>query len=179
MNWLARIIFFKFLGWKFEGEAPVHLKKAVFIVVPHTSWHDFYLGLLVRRIMKMNIAFVAKKELFKFPFGWYFKWMGGTSLDRTPGQNKVEAIAQIFGEKESFLLAIAPEGTRTKVLKWKTGFYYISKLAKVPIVMVAFDYGTRTVKVSNPFSPTDNEELDFLNMQVFFKGAVGKVPHYS
>ena len=179
MNWLARIIFFRFLGWNLEGESPVHLKKAIFIVVPHTSWHDFYLGLLVRRILKLNIAFVAKKELFRFPFGWYFKWMGGTSLDRTPGQNKVEAIAQIFGKKESFLLAIAPEGTRKKVLKWKTGFYYISKLAKVPIVMVAFDYGTRTVKVSKPFSPTDNEELDFLNMQVFFKGAVGKVPQYS
>ncbi|HET8855473.1 MAG TPA: 1-acyl-sn-glycerol-3-phosphate acyltransferase [Salinimicrobium sp.] len=117
MNWLARIIFFKFLGWSLKGEVPVQLKKAVFIVVPHTSWHDFYLGLLVRRIMGMNIKFVAKMELFRPSFGWFFKWMGGTPLDRTPGQNKVEAIAQIFNEKEDFLLAIAPEGTRKKVLK--------------------------------------------------------------
>lgn len=179
MNWLARIIFFKLLGWNMSGVAPIHLKKAVFIVVPHTSWHDFYLGLLVRRIMRMNIKFVAKMELFKAPFGWYFKWMGGTPLDRTPGQKKVEAIARIFKERKEFLLAIAPEGTRKKVLKWKTGFYFISKEAGVPIIMVAFDYGTKTVKISAPFSPTWDEEQDFYFMQQFYAGVKGKVINYS
>ena len=179
MNWLARFIFFKLLGWKCEGKAPVHLLKAVFIVVPHTSWHDFYLGLLARRIMRMDIKYVAKMELYKPPFGWYFKWMGGTPLDRTPGQNKVEAIAGIFKEKEKFLLAIAPEGTRKKVLKWKTGFYYISKEAGVPIVMIAFDYGRKTVKISEPFYPTWNEEQDFGFMRQFFSEVKGKVTHYS
>lgn len=179
MNWLAKFIFFRLLGWDLKGKAPVHLQKAVFIVVPHTSWHDFYLGLLVRRILKMDIKFVAKKELFKPPFGWYFKWMGGTPLDRTPGQKKVEAIAGIFREKDKFLLAIAPEGTRKKVLKWKTGFYYISLAARVPIVMVAFDYGTKSVKISEPFIPSGREEQDFSYMQDFFAGVKGKVPHYS
>ena len=127
----------------------------------------------------MDIKYVAKMELFKPPFGWYFKWMGGTPLDRTPGQKKVEAIAQIFNEKEEFLLAIAPEGTRKKVLKWKTGFYYISKATGVPIVMIGFDYGTRTVKISEPFYPTWNEEQDFYFMQQFFEGVRGKIIHYS
>lgn len=175
MNWLARIIFFKILGWKLEGKAPRGLKKAIFIVVPHTSWHDFYLGLLIRRIMQMDIKYVAKKELFRAPFGWYFKWMGGTPLDRTPGQNKVETIAKIFREKDEFLLAIAPEGTRKKVLKWKTGFYYIAKNAEVPIVMVAFDYGNKAVKFSDPFFPTWNEEQDFTKMRSFFEGVKGKI----
>src|SRR5690606_12676440 len=179
MNWLARLIFYRILGWNLIGKAPSHLKKAVFIVVPHTSWHDFYLGLLVRRLLGMNIKFVAKMELFKPPFGWYFKWMGGTALDRTPGQNKVEAIAHIFQEKDEFLLAIAPEGTRKKVLKWKTGFYYISRAADVPIVMIAFDYGAKAVTISDPFNPSNDEEQDFNFMRNFFNGVTGKVIHYS
>lgn len=175
MNWLARQIFFKILKWKIEGEAPRHLKKAVFIVVPHTSWHDFYIGLLARRVLEMNIGYIAKKELFRFPFGWYFRWMGGTPLDRTPGQKKVEAIAGLFKQKDEFLLAIAPEGTRKKVLQWKTGFYYIAKSAQVPIVAIAFDFGHKKVRVSEPFYPTENEISDFKNLQAFFKNVKGKI----
>ena len=179
MNWLAKIIFFKFLGWSLEGKAPIHLKKAIFIVVPHTSWHDFYLGLLVRRIMKMPIKFVAKMELFRPPFGWYFKWMGGAPLDRTSGQNNVEAIAQIFKEHDEFRLAMSPEGTRKKVLSWKTGYYYIAMAANVPVICVAFDYSTKKVIVNKPFYPTGNIEEDTIMLRSFFKGIVGKKKEFS
>jgi 1-acyl-sn-glycerol-3-phosphate acyltransferase len=151
----------------------------VVIVVPHTSWHDFYMGLLVRRLWGADIKYVAKKELFKPPFGWYFRWMGGTALDRTPGQKKVEAIAKIFREKEEFRLAIAPEGTRKKVTDWKTGFYYIAKSANVPVVMVAFDYGRKTVKISEPLYTSENKEEDFKKIKEFYSGVKGKVAHYT
>lgn len=127
----------------------------------------------------MDIKFVAKKELFRPPFGWYFKWMGGTALDRTPGQNKVEAMAQKFNKEEEFSLAIAPEGTRKKVKEWKTGFYYIAKSADVPIVMVAFDFGNKQVKVSPPLYPTDNKDADFQKIREFYKEVTGKVAHYT
>ncbi|WP_051286113.1 1-acyl-sn-glycerol-3-phosphate acyltransferase [Salinimicrobium terrae] len=167
------------MGWKFHGSWPDSLKKAVVIVVPHTSWHDFYLGLLVRRILGVDIKFVAKKELFKPPFGWYFKWMGGTALDRTPGQKKVEAIAALFDQKDEFRLAIAPEGTRKKVTEWKTGFYYIAKKANVPIVMIAFDFGKKKVKVSKPLYPTEDKDLDFLKIRKFYEDVTGKIARYS
>lgn len=179
MNWLARFIYFKIMGWNFYGSWPSGIKKAVVIVVPHTSWHDFYLGLLVRRILKVDIKFVAKKELFKPPFGWYFKWMGGTPLDRTAGQNKVEAIAGLFRKKQEFRLAIAPEGTRKKVKDWKTGFYYIAKAANVPIVMVAFDFGKKNVRISEPLFPTEDREGDFERIREFYKEVTGKVAHYT
>ena len=123
---LTKFIFFKLLGWRIEGSFDPTVKKSVVIVVPHTSWHDFYVGSFARRILQTEINFVAKRELFRPPFGWYFKWMGGAPLDRTPGQNKVEAIAEIFNKKKEFRLALAPEGTRKKVDAWKTGFYYIA-----------------------------------------------------
>ncbi|MDX1752688.1 MAG: 1-acyl-sn-glycerol-3-phosphate acyltransferase [Salinimicrobium sediminis] len=179
MNWLARFIYFKIMGWKFYGSWPAGIKKAVVIVVPHTSWHDFYLGLLVRRILGVDIKFVAKKELFKPPFGWYFRWMGGTPLDRTAGQNKVDSIAALFGKKEEFRLAIAPEGTRKKVKDWKTGFYYIAKTADVPIVMIAFDFGKKRVKISKRMYPTGDKERDFDKIRAFYKEVTGKIAHYT
>ena len=179
MNWLARFIYFRIMGWKFYGSWPDNLKKAIVIVVPHTSWHDFYLGLLVRRILGVDIKFLAKKELFKPPFGWYFKWMGGTPLDRTPGQKKVEAIAALFDQKEVLRIAMSPEGTRKKVAEWKTGFYYIAKAANVPIVMIAFDFGNKQVKVSKPLYPTADKNLDFIKIKKFYEDVTGKIAHYS
>ena len=167
------------MGWKFYGFWPASVKKAVVIVVPHTSWHDFYIGLLVRRILGVEMKFLAKKELFKPPFGWYFRWMGGTPLDRTAGQNKVEAIAALFSEKKELRLTIAPEGTRKKVKDWKTGFYYIAKKAEVPIVMVAFDFGKKLVRISQPMTPSNNKEADFDKIREFYKEVTGKVARYT
>lgn len=175
---IAEFIFFKIWGWQLNGSFP-HLDKCVVIVVPHTSWVDFLLGLLVRRVIQKDINFIAKKSLFKFPFGWYFRWMGGTPIDRSKSSNAVLAIVDIFNQHQTFRLALSPEGTRKKVTQWKTGFYYIAKAAKVPIVMAAFDYGKRQIKFSEPQYPTDDIELDFKNYKIFFKGVLGKVPDYS
>jgi len=155
------------------------IKKCVIVAVPHTSWHDFYIGLLIRQLAKIKISFVAKKELFKGPMGWYFKKVGGVPIDRTPGQNKVEAIANIFKEREELRITIAPEGTRKKVKEWKTGFYHIAKAANVPIIMITFDFGKKQNLISEPFYPTDNMEKDLQFMYDFFKGVKGKVPEYS
>ena len=73
------------------------------------------------------------------------------------------------------ILAIAPEGTRKRVKKWKTGFYYIAKQANVPIIMFTLDFENKQNKISEPFYPTDNIEEDFKYMKSFFKGVKGKI----
>ncbi len=176
---IYKFIYFKMMKWKLVGEFPKELKKYVIIAVPHTSWHDFYIGLLIRKIANTKINFLGKKEIFIFPFGYYFRAVGGRSLDRTPGQNKVEAIAKLFETNDELRLTLAPEGTRDKVSEWKTGFYHIAKAAHVPIVMVTFDFGKKQNKISEPFYPTDNMEEDFAFMKNFFKGVKGKVPEKS
>lgn len=175
MHKLAQFIYFRLLGWKVVGEFP-KVKKCVIAVVPHTSWVDFFLGLLIRRVIGQDINYIAKKSLFKPPFGWYFKWMGGAPIDRSKSSDTVTAIARIFDEKEIFRLALSPEGTRKKVEKWKTGFYYIAKAAKVPIVLVAFDYGHKQIKFSKPYIPTEDMEANFKAYKQFFKGTIGKIP---
>ena len=76
---VTKFIFYKLLGWTIVGDFSPEIKKVVIIVVPHTSWHDFYVGVFTRRIMQTNINWVGKKELFTWPFSIYFKWMGGAS----------------------------------------------------------------------------------------------------
>ena len=111
--------------------------------------------------------------------GWYLKKIGGSPLDRTSGQNKVEAIAELFKDKEEFRLALSPEGTRKKVEKWKTGFYYIAIKANVPIIMFTFDFENKKNHISNPFYPTGNIEKDLKFMRDFYRGVIGKIPEYS
>lgn len=176
---IYQFLFQKLMGWKIVGRIDSDVKKCVMIVVPHTSWHDFYLGVFTRGIVEQEMNFVAKKELFVFPFGAYFKWMGGQPLNRGKNENKVQAIAKVFQQQEVFRLAIAPEGTRKKVESWKTGFYYIAKEANVPIVPVAFDYKLKEVRFYKSFYPTDNMEADFDFLQNLYSGVEGKVVENS
>jgi len=135
--------------------------------------------LIVRRVWNEQINWVGKKSLFKAPFGWFFKWVGGAPIDRTKNSDTVSATAALFKERKKFRLTIAPEGTRKKVSKWKTGFYYIAKAAEVPVVLVAFDFGNKQVIVSEPQYTSDDKEADFKIYEDFFRGVKGRVPENS
>tara|TARA_B100001146_G_scaffold222761_1_gene235811 strand:- start:22669 stop:23205 length:537 start_codon:yes stop_codon:yes gene_type:complete len=176
---ITKFIFHRLLGWKLRGSFDPAIKKSVVIVVPHTSWHDFYVGAFSRRILQTEIHFIAKKELFKGVMGAYLRWMGGAPLDRTPGQKKTAAIANLFEEREEFRLALAPEGTRKKVDAWKTGYYYIALAAEVPIIPVAFDYRTKTVSIHPAFYPTGNVTKDTVGLKKYYKDVEGKIPEYT
>lgn len=176
---IYQFIFFKLMGWKIVGDFDSSIKKCVIPVVPHTSWHDFYIGLCTRGSLGLEINFVGKKELFVFPFGLYFKWVGGAPLNRFKNENKVDAIAKIFSQKETFRLAISPEGTRKKVTEWRTGFYYISLKAEVPIIPIGFDWKNKQVIVFPTMNPSGNKEADFNILESYFEGIEGYVPEYS
>jgi len=173
---LYKFIFNKMLGWKLTGSIEPNVKKCIVIVIPHTSNLDFFIALLVRGIMDVKINFVGKKELFVFPFGYYFKAVGGAPLDRSGGKNNVDATAEIFSKHETFRLSLSPEGTRKKVTELRTGFYYIALKANVPIIPVAFDFGKKEVKIGTPFMPTGNYEQDMKLILPFYKGVKGRIP---
>jgi 1-acyl-sn-glycerol-3-phosphate acyltransferase len=164
------------MGWKIVGGIDPNLKKCVMMVMPHTSAHDFYLGIFTRGITGLEMNWVGKKELFRFPLGIYFRYMGGEPLDRSGGLNKVDSIAAIFDKKDTFRLAVAPEGTRKKVSELKTGFYYIALKANVPIVPVSFDFGRKQVHLGQPLNPSGNIEQDLTILKEHYKGVLGKIP---
>ena len=113
------------VGWKIEGNKTLSqdtIKKSVIITVPHTHWLDFYLGILIRGSIGFKSNYLAKKELFVFPLNIFLKWTGGVPVDRKSNNKLVDQIVNIFNSKKEFRLSLAPEGTRKKVDKLKSGF---------------------------------------------------------
>ncbi len=176
---LYEFIFFRLMGWKIIGSFDEKIKKSVLAVMPHTSNFDFFIGLFVRGIANQEMNFVGKKELFIFPFGYYFKSIGGAPLDRSGGKNLVDSIVDVYNSREVFRLGIAPEGTRKKVNEIRTGFYYIALKANVSIIPVAFDYSKKEVRIGAPFYVTGNFDEDMKSLLPHYKGAIGKVPERS
>lgn len=176
MKIFARFILYTVLGWKVVGSFPRNSKKYVIIAAPHTHWFDFPLGIAIKWAEGLPANYIGKASLFKPPFGFIFKWLGGTPIDRSKSNNKVDAIIDIFNSKENFILVLSPEGTRKKVTDWKTGFYYIAKGANVPIVSISFDFKNKEVKVAEPYYLTDNMENDFNFFHKFYEDVQGKIP---
>lgn len=168
-------------GWDTSLRFPYHdLKKYIFIVAPHTSNWDFMIGLAYRNYLGLNyVNYLGKKELFNPPFGFVFRWLGGIPVDRSSSHNLVDDAVKLFNSRKSFSIALAPEGTRKKVDKLKTGFYYISLKAQVPIIMVGFDYKNRTLPFGKPFIPSGDFEKDMEVIYSFYRHIEGKNPEHG
>jgi 1-acyl-sn-glycerol-3-phosphate acyltransferase len=163
----------KITGWKINSEVPRDLKKYIIAVAPHTSNLDFLVGILARGVMGFRASYLGKASLFRFPFGVIFRVLGGIPVDRSESHNMVEQISRIASEREHFIIAIAPEGTRKKVQKWKSGFYYIAHKAGIPIVFAQMDWANHQVNFLKPFYPAGDFEAELPLMKSFFEGIQG------
>lgn len=172
MHSLFKFIYTRILGWELVGVFPT-LPKYIVAVVPHTSWLDFFIGLLVRSISRETINFVGKKELFNPLTSWFFRGLGGAPIDRSGNKGSVESMVAVFKAHDKFRIALAPEGTRKKVEALRTGFYHISKKANVPIVPVSFDYENKKVIVHSNFYTSSDEQKDLKRLETLFKGVCG------
>jgi 1-acyl-sn-glycerol-3-phosphate acyltransferase len=169
--------FLQLKGWKTEYNFPTQLKKCVLIVAPHTSSDDFLIGCALRSVFNIPEAkFLGKAELFKPPFGFIFRWLGGTPVNRNSKQNLVEQVVAKFNATDNFKVGISPEGTRKKVTQLKTGFYYIAQQANVPIVMVGLDFENKQAVISEPLYTTNNVNADLKIILDFFAPIKGKIP---
>jgi 1-acyl-sn-glycerol-3-phosphate acyltransferase len=163
-------------GFKFTGEYASFPKRVMYIIMPHTSNWDFILGMLARSAMGLNLSFLAKDSLFKWPHGFFFRWLGGIPVDRSKKNNFVQSVVDSVAGYDELALAMLPEGTRKKTEKLKSGFYWIANNAKMDIVMVKFDFGNKEVNFSSPFTPSGDYDADLIKIRDFFKGTHGKIP---
>jgi 1-acyl-sn-glycerol-3-phosphate acyltransferase len=171
------LLIFKLIGWNVEGLFSPKLKKYIIAIAPHTSNWDFVIGIMARSIAKIQDAhFLGKSQLFKPPFGWLFRWLGGYPVERTSSHDMVHQVADIFNKHDRFILAIAPEGTRKKVTKLRTGFYYIALQAGVPIIPCGFDYQRKKIVIGQPFYPSTNAEADMEFLREFYSQIKGRNP---
>lgn len=170
---------FKWSGWSFVGGIPEDMKQYVLVVAPHTSNTDFFVGVAARKLLKIDVKYLAKKELFKFPFRGLFLGLGGYPVDRTKNNSLVDQVVGFFEGPENFALCVTPEGTRKRTETWKTGFYVMAQKAQVPIVMCGFDFALKKVIISAFFEPSGDMEKDLTMMHSFFEKIMPKNPDLS
>jgi hypothetical protein len=173
-NWLIRLI-----GWKVVGTWPP-VKQFVFMVAPHTSNWDFPIGLCAGFSSGILLAwpygFMMKDVMFRGPLGPIMRKLGGLSINRSSPHDVVHQMAQVFDEREEFILAVTPEGTRSLRPHWKSGFYYIALEANVPVVPVAFDYRLKEVGLGEPITLSGDREVDAEVFRQFYQGVTPKRP---
>lgn len=165
----------KRLGWSVYADDPPG-EKYVVIAAPHTSNWDFPLGILAQWALNLNVKWIGKHTLFRWPYGWFFRAIGGTPVYRHQSLNLSQQLAALFEKTDHMVLALAPEGTRKKTDHWKTGFYHIAVAAQVPIVMVSLDFGCKQVELGGAFMPSGDIQADFEIIREFFKDRHGKIP---
>jgi len=161
------------LGWRVEGEVP-DLPKLVIAVAPHTSNWDFVVGVAAMFALDLRLTFIGKHTLFVGPFGTFLRWIGGVPVDRSAPHGMVGDSVAAFARSESLVLAIAPEGTRKRVERFRTGFLRIARGAGVPVVMAALDYEARCVRFGGTFSPGEDVEADRVRVEAHFAHVKGK-----
>jgi len=158
------------LGWKVilpEFEE----KSYVIIAAPHTSNWDFVLGRLAVGSVGIPQKVLMKKEMFFFPLKYILKALGAMPIDRKGSIKMVDYIIELFKQKDDFIFSISPEGTRSYVEKWKTGFYHIAMNAQVPLVLGRLDYKKKILEFSNVFYPSGDFQKDFAEIVNFFSQA--------
>lgn len=172
---LISIAFLRLTGWKVVGKLPANAAKSVLIAAPHTSNWDLPYTLMVAYSLRLNIYWMGKQSLFRWPFGALMRWLGGLAVDRSKSANLVSASAAALVAADGCLqLVVPPEGTRGKTRHWKTGFYFIALEAKVPIVLAFMDYKRKVSGLGPVFLPTGDIEADMAEIKRFYAGIKGR-----
>jgi len=166
---------FRLAGWDCEGEIP-NLPKFVIIGAPHTSNWDFPIAMAFVLAIGLDARWIGKHTLFRRPFGGFMRWLGGMPVVRSERRGVVDQVMEIFDGHERMVFGVAPEGTRKRVDRWKTGFYHIAMGAGVPILPGYFDYPRKRVGFGAPFTPTGDIEADVQTLKAFYAPYKGKKP---
>jgi 1-acyl-sn-glycerol-3-phosphate acyltransferase len=168
-------IYLRLAGWKVRGDWP-NLRKAVLVAAPHTSSWDGLNMLATAGFYRVRLRWMGKRSLTKGPFGWLMTSLGCVPIDRSSANDVVRAMAEAFAAEEHMILAVPPEGTRSAVREWKTGFYHIARAAGVPLILSVLDYGTKTVSLAGVVTPSGDYEADLPVIRSHYANAVGLRP---
>jgi len=178
VQWLGRAVI-SLLGWKVNGGiSDEHAdENLVVIVAPHTSNWDGILGVAAIAGLDAKITFIGKHTVFKyFGLGAFLRYMGGIPVDRTkPGGIIQDAINQIK-DINGTLIGMAPEGTRSKVKEWKTGFLRIAKELNTKIIPASIDFAKKEILLGDVFTPSGNNAKDILSLKNYYSIFTPKHP---
>jgi 1-acyl-sn-glycerol-3-phosphate acyltransferase len=162
-------------GWSEERIIPAE-RKFVVIAAPHTSNWDFLYFLALGDKLGVPLSFMGKASLFRWPFKQMMIDLGGIPVNRSKSTNMVDQMIAEFAKRDTFMLTIAPEGTRGKVREWKTGFYHIAVGAGVPMVCGLMDYGKKRGGLGMAIWPTGDYAADMAKVTDYYRQCTPKFP---
>nr|WP_314862850.1 lysophospholipid acyltransferase family protein [uncultured Undibacterium sp.] len=174
MRWVSAMIL-RLLGWRVDGTA-ANVQKCVLIAAPHTSNWDFPIALMICFVLRLDVYWMGKASLFPPVLGAIMRWLGGIPVDRSQSGNLVQGTIDAFTRSDKLLVIVPPEGTRDKVTRWKTGFYYIAVGADVPLGLAYVDFKEKIGGVGKIFYPCGNIEEDMILIKQFYANFSGKNP---
>ncbi len=162
-------------GWQISGGRP-NVSRAVVVAYPHTSNWDLLFTLAIAYALDIPISWLGKKSLFRAPYGWWMRLVGGIAVDRSRRTRLVDAMVDAIAPMEELYVVIPPEGTRSKAGHWKSGFYWVAVGADIPIILGFLDFKNRRGGLGEVFSPSGDIHADFPKIKAFYQGIEGKYP---
>jgi 1-acyl-sn-glycerol-3-phosphate acyltransferase len=166
---------YRITNWNIDNRLP-NQPKMVLVFAPHTTNWDFIYVMLAAFSIGIKPQWMGKDVLFRGPLKWLFGPLGGIPVDRSKPTNKVAQTVMAIEMEEQVIIGIAPEATRSKSKYWKSGFYHIAHLAKIPINFAYIDFPSKTTGFAPGFIPCGDQEADVENLQKFFSDKRGKFP---
>jgi 1-acyl-sn-glycerol-3-phosphate acyltransferase len=163
----------RLMGWRVAGEVP-DAPKFVIAVAPHTSNWDFVVGVATMFALDLRLSFIGKQTLFRWPFAGVLRWMGGIPIDRGASHGLVGEAVKAFSSVDARILAIAPQGTRKRGARFRSGFLHIARGANVPVVLASLDYASRCLRLGPSFVPGEDPEAELARVEAFFTTVKGK-----
>jgi len=160
--------------WKIVSDALPDTPKGIIVAAPHTSNWDFLVMMAIALKLNIDLHWIGKHSLFKGILGPISRWLGGIAVDRRARKNTVQQVADRFAEVDSLYIVIAPEGTRSSVDNWKSGFYHMAHQAGVPLILAHLDGEKKEAGIRyEAFHPSGDYEADIKLIREFYKPFVG------
>jgi len=171
-RWFGRTVL-RLGGWTMEGDFP-DLPKLVILAAPHSSGWDAVWGMAAKVAMGLRIVVIGKQELFRGPLGWLLRRLGAVPVDRARAHGVVDVVVERFEQSETMWFVLAPEGTRKRVERWKSGFWHIARDADVPVLCAYFHYPTRTIGIGPVMHMTGDLKGDMARVRAYYRPWIGK-----
>ena len=162
-------------GWNVVGTIP-DVKRVLIIAAPHTSNWDFVFAMAAVLGLNLRVRWLGKHTIFKPGAVWFMRWLGGIPTNREQPEDIVQYVADLSNREEGVAIGLAPEGTRAKVSRWKTGFLRIAKLLDCPILLISLDFQGKHFIIGDLYQPTGDSEADLAAIKSYYSGFQAKYP---
>jgi 1-acyl-sn-glycerol-3-phosphate acyltransferase len=172
----AALRLLKLFGWRVRYK-PLPGPHGIAVVYPHTSNWDFLVGLIAKWAIGLDFSFLAKESLFHRPMGVVMRYWGGVPVERRGAPTgATQRLADKINATDWMWIGITPEGTRGYKPHWRSGFYHLALAARVPLVLVYIDYGTKELGVVDTLELSGDPDADMAAIGAIYHGRQALYP---